>query len=80
MIKISDNRIIIETKTVIAEMIDGRLVNLKSRKKPLQNACDYAIIFRAVLDEPTACAKEVRMREREDPSQIWQVHRPLRVR
>ena len=32
MIKISDNRIIIETKTVIAEMIDGRLVNLKSRK------------------------------------------------
>ena len=33
-----------------------------------------------VLDEPTACAKEVKVRERKDPSQIWQVHRPLRVR
>ena len=49
-------------------------------KKRLQNQYDYAIIFRAVLDEPTACAKEVKVRERKDPSQVWQVHRPLRMR
>ena len=49
-------------------------------KKALQNEYDYAIIVCAVLTEPTACAKEVRVRERKDPSQIWQVHRPLRVR